>query len=320
MLLQIPFTYIASLLFLLSSVATGQSTDSSRPTPVGTNSIEGHIEPRDFGDSRLTQYYYSFAGGPGDLLITIESSDLDGDIDLFTANGLRPVTKLSIYTTNSKTLVSKTAFLRKQEPLILRIEARTLGDKAGVYNIKFGGAFIASTVPKNPAGLENSANKDSDSTKSEPSGGRRVNSIGARIDESVAEEVVTDAVTDVRAADKSSNREESGSPASEAGNKPESKSTERSTQKESAPARSHENKAVPKVVNPDTAAENVPRLSVRLKTGELVERSMSDVRSILVREGQLIIIPREGVALRFNLSDIQKFSIEAPAEVKEEIK
>ena len=43
-----------------------QSTDVRSPTPVQTNEIVGTIAARDIGDARLTDYFYTFTGVPGD--------------------------------------------------------------------------------------------------------------------------------------------------------------------------------------------------------------------------------------------------------------
>jgi len=36
----------------------------------------------------LTDHYYALTGTPGDLLITVNSTNLNGDIDVFTINGI----------------------------------------------------------------------------------------------------------------------------------------------------------------------------------------------------------------------------------------
>ena len=60
--------------------------------------INGTI-PRlgDIGDARLTTYFYTFGGDQGDLFLNVVSKNFTGDIDVFTAAGLRPVTKIMIY-------------------------------------------------------------------------------------------------------------------------------------------------------------------------------------------------------------------------------
>src|SRR5437660_7652108 len=74
-----------------------QSSDQNLPTPILSNDINGKIEPLDIGDARLTRHYYAFAATPGDLLITLDTTNLNGDVDVFTAVTLRPLMKATMY-------------------------------------------------------------------------------------------------------------------------------------------------------------------------------------------------------------------------------
>src|SRR4030095_5200072 len=146
---------------------------------VRSNTVPARIAARDLGDARLTDHYYAFTGTPGDLLITIQSNNLNGDIDVFTAGTLRPLFKISLYAEIS-TPVTKGIYLRKREDLILRVEARSPNDDEGIYRLTFGGSFqpivggpeIAETKPR--------------AIETTTPGGRktkRVSSVGARIEE-----------------------------------------------------------------------------------------------------------------------------------------
>ena len=136
-----------------------QSPDLNLPTPVGTNEIEGRIVPRDLGDSRLTSHFYTFNGTQGDLVLTIESNNLDGAIDLFLTNGLRPLTQITLYGGIGALNVTKSVFLRKEEALVLRVQARTPNDTDGTYRIRLGGTFqpVANVAANTPAQTENAA-------------------------------------------------------------------------------------------------------------------------------------------------------------------
>ncbi|HVQ38104.1 MAG TPA: hypothetical protein VMS31_11260, partial [Pyrinomonadaceae bacterium] len=127
---------VACLLILSAgaagSVATAQSTDIAAPAPVRSNEVLGTISARDIGDSRLTDHFYAFTGNPGDLLITVDSRNINGDVDVFTSTGLRPLLKLTVYASNSSP-TTKSIYLRKQESLTLRIEGRTPNDDEGTY-------------------------------------------------------------------------------------------------------------------------------------------------------------------------------------------
>ena len=69
-----------ALLFVAQGVLVAQSLTPSSPTPIRGNNLLGKIAARDLGDSRLTDHYYAFTGTPGDLLITIQSRNLNGDL------------------------------------------------------------------------------------------------------------------------------------------------------------------------------------------------------------------------------------------------
>jgi hypothetical protein len=169
-------------------VASAQSTDISTPSPVRTNEVIGSIPARDIGDSRLTDHFFAFTGKPGDLLITIDSRNLNGDVDVFTTTGLRPLLKLTVYASNTSP-VTKSIYLRKRESLILRIEGRTPNDDEGTYRLYFGGSFEPIDVDSQLS--ENATPTTEPSTPGGNSGkkGRRVSSVGARIEEPPQAEV-----------------------------------------------------------------------------------------------------------------------------------
>jgi hypothetical protein len=174
------FGAIAFALLLIGS-AEAQSADVRFPTAIRTNEIAGTIAARDIGDSRLTDHFYTFNGAPGDLLITVESKNLNGDLDIFTATELRPLLKVTVYP-ESTSPVAKNIYLRKPESLILRVEARSPNDDAGSYRIRFGGSFVA--VSGGPLADESGG---AEANKPAPRSGdkkvSRVSSAGARIDE-----------------------------------------------------------------------------------------------------------------------------------------
>src|SRR5712691_11503362 len=176
------FYWVAVLLTCIASNIRGQSADVAMPSPVRTNEVTGTIPARDIGDPRLTDYYYAFIGTPGDLLITVDSRNLNGDVDVFTSAGLRPLLKFSVYA-GSSSPITKSIYLRTQEELILRVEARTPNDDDGTYRIHFGGAFEPITsgrllAESNNPTVESVAPKATTGKK-----GRRVSSVGARIEE-----------------------------------------------------------------------------------------------------------------------------------------
>ena len=180
---------LALCLFCIGSIASGQSTDISSPSAIRANEVQGTIAARDIGDPRLTDHYYALTGTPGDLLITIDSRNLNGDVDVFTSPGLRPLLKLTFYASNS-TPVTKSIYLRKRENLILRIEGRTPNDDDGTYRLNFAGGFEPITSGPLLAENESAATEPTMPGAKTGKKGRRVSSVGARIAEPPAAEVV----------------------------------------------------------------------------------------------------------------------------------
>jgi len=169
------------IFFLLVVSATtvaglrAQSLDARSPTPVRTNQIVGRINARDIGDARLTSHFFTFRGVPGDLLITIETRNLNGDVDIFTAGTLRPVLKVALYAELSSP-VTKSIYLRQPEDLILRVEARSPNDDPGRYQVSFAGSF--QPVAAAEVGSDEVATALPATRK-----GKRVSSVGARLEQ-----------------------------------------------------------------------------------------------------------------------------------------
>jgi len=150
---------------------------------VRSTEVQGVIPARDLGDPRLTDHFYAFTGTPGDVLITVDSHNLNGDIDIFTFTGLRPLLKFSVYAGSSSS-ITKSIYLRQQEDLILRVEGRTPNDDEASYRIHFGGAFVP--ITSGPlVEHEDALEKPSVAEAAKP--GRRVSSVGARIEEPISE-------------------------------------------------------------------------------------------------------------------------------------
>jgi hypothetical protein len=183
----------SALLFLLGSAANlslSQSIDIRSPSPIRTSEVVGAIAARDLGDSRLTDHFYAFTGVPGDVLITVKSNNLNGDVDIFTAGTLRPLMKFALYAENSSP-TTRAIFLRKREDLILRVEARSPNDDEGTYQIRLGGSFLP--IAGDDPLAEASSSASETTVASRTKGSRRVSSVGARIEEppEVKEEVAS---------------------------------------------------------------------------------------------------------------------------------
>ena len=140
--ISLAFCFLGSLIVS----AGAQSIYQNSPTPITTNEISGRIPARDIGDARLTSYFYTFDGKQGDVFINVVTTNFNGDIDVFTADNLRPLTKITVYADSSNNETGRVVYLRQPTKLILRIEGRTPNDDAATFQMKFAGSFAPSTA------------------------------------------------------------------------------------------------------------------------------------------------------------------------------
>src|SRR5205085_12358658 len=110
----------------------------------------------------------------------------------FLANGLRPLMKITLYGGIGATGVTKSVFQRKEETLVLRVQARTPNDTDGTYRIRLGGTFQpAANAAANPSPQTESAAANRPPAKSAGRNVHRVNAVGARIEEPETETSTT---------------------------------------------------------------------------------------------------------------------------------
>lgn len=313
---------LVAVLFLTAVSLCAQSIDPGTPSPVRTNTVNGSIAARDLGDARMTNHYYVFTGTPGDLLITVQSQNLNGDIDVFTAGTLRPLLKLTLYAEIS-TPTTKSIYLRKREDLVLRIEARSPNDEEGKYHLFFGGSFEPIV-----GGPEIAENETPEAPRPEaPATGRRggrVNSVGARI---------PDPEPPVKEVAAAPTPEPTPEPA------PEAKPVESAKTEEAKPAATTENVTPPRrnprrpaprrpaprstetarttetpkpaepKPEPEPEPEIGPRLVIETRDGTLINRPMSGVRRVTVERGQVVVVGLDGKIDRILLADVVRMSI-----------
>lgn len=179
---QVRFALFSAAYLLLALSAArqsrAQSSDVNYPTPVFGTEVTARIAARDIGDARRTRHFYTFRGTEGDVTVTLEASELIGDVDVFTSATLRPLVKFTLFGDPAR--VTKSFYVRSEETLVLRVEARASGDSEGTYRLTFGGSFAPA-----PAGLAN-VEEPKTPTLSESTrdpGTRRVTTAGARIEE-----------------------------------------------------------------------------------------------------------------------------------------
>ncbi len=169
-----------------------QSTEQNSPTPITSNQINGRINARDIGDARLTTYYYIFNGNRGDIFINVLTKNFNGDLDVFTLDGLKPRTKITVYADSSENETGRVIYMRKPEKLLLRIQGRTPNDDPADYQVKFAGSFAPSEA------LAASDDLKRPEAESAEEGAVRVNSVGTIIEEPEPDRKAEDLNVDIR--------------------------------------------------------------------------------------------------------------------------
>lgn len=316
---------------LLAISARAQSTNVDQPTPVTSGRVSGEIVARDIGDSRLTRHFYVLMGTPGDLVMTVESRNLNGDVDLFQAGTLRPLAKVSIYAGELSTSTSKSIYLRQRETIILRVEARTPNDDKGDYRISFSGGFEAMAAPTAQPETDATAEQPTMSARRDKST-RRVSSVGARIDEPVEPakttppETSTERVADSDNAANNPATNNAGTTASPAPvtttrtRRPPSGNRRRrgrvtptrppETAARNNPAPDTVGEPPPGVVTQPSGIEAGAKLVIETRDGMRVERYMNTVRRVTVENGQIVVIMRDGKVTRHPMSGVTRMAIE----------
>ena len=314
-----------------------QSLDQNAPAPVRSNTVNGRIPARDLGDARMTDHFYSFTGTPGDLLITIQSQNLNGDVDVFTAGTLRPLLKLTLYAEISSP-VTKGIYLRKREDLILRVEARSPNDDDGTYRLFFGGSF--EPIAGRPDIAENeteSANTETPAVRGSKS--RRVNSAGARIAEPEQPVTETAAAPTPEPSPEATPIEAPSTVEKPAETAATARPAARTPRRKAPPRRVGSTARVPRATSPKPAEttrpteetartdettrptvetpkpepepepEVGPRLVIETNDGTLINRPMSGVRRVTVENGQVVVVGKNGKIDRFLLANVIRMAI-----------
>ncbi len=338
-ILYLPF--LTALLLSTFGQAHAQSSEATAPTPISANDLSGSIAARDIGDSRFTHHYYAFSGNPGDVLITVQSKNLNGDVDVFTAGTLRPLLKFTLYAESSSP-ITKGIYLRRHEDLILRVEARSPNDDEGTYQIRFGGSFepIAAPSVAEAAKPESTIELSTSSAKK----GRRVTSAGARINEPApppedvavlppaptpspeatpaerTERAPVRATPDRRGRGRATTRRtpaprpEARTPNKEA--KPaETGAAEGVATREpepAPPARRTGRRGTRTPATTPVAPEppSGPRLVLEMLDGTRSERFMNTIRRVTIENNQIVVIGKDGKIDRTRMSEVLRMTIE----------
>lgn len=336
-LIRVATVFVCAFLWLLLAAnSQAQSTDVDQPTPVTSNQVAGQIAPRDIGDSRLTRHFYILTGTPGDLVMTVESRNLNGDVDLFQAGTLRPFAKVSIYAGELSTSTAKSVYLRQRETIILRVEARTPNDDKGDYRISFSGGFEAMAAPASQPETDSTTEQTPATARGNKST-RRVSSVGARIDEPEPVETAKTTQPETSNERPAASSEASNKPATDnstATTTPEPVTTTRSQRPPSSRSNRRRRGRVTPPTPPDTSAQNNPpatatteeppaaivpqptgieagaKLIIETRDGMRVERFMSTVRRVTVENGQIVVFMKDGKITRHPMANVTRMAIE----------
>lgn len=350
------FVYVSYRLCVLTlfiliffSISFGQSTSQNFPTPITSNEISGTIKARDVGDSRLTSYFYLFNGSQGDVFVNVVTNNLNGDIDIFNAENLNPLTKIVVYADTSNNETGRVIYLRKSEKLILRIQGRSPNGEPATYTIKFAGSFQPAL---NVAEVEQSKLPE---VKAQNQSDVIVNSVGTIIgvkpkptptpaetvaeveksaeqkpevegkkektDDEVEKTSETPAIekaetekepekkVEVVVTENLPTREKAETDAKTEKAETETKTTAAKSKTRTGRARNRKAAAAPKTVEPNPL-ESV-RLIVLFKDGSKIERPMSEVLRVNVdNKGMLTIVSKDGSIGRYSILDVAKMTIE----------
>ena len=330
---------LPGILCAITPFVFGQSSDQSLPSAVLANEINGRITALDIGDARLTRHFYAFEGTPGDLLITMDSKNLNGDVDIFTAVTFRPLMKTTLYASSQSGSVTKGLYLRMRQILILRVEARTPNDDEGSYHVRFGGSFAPFS-----GGIPVAENTEPASDTEPRRGNNRLSSVGATIAEPALNtepksEAKTEKPSEETEATKKTTaakkrpakpsttarnsrgrarpvRPKPATSETESPKKSEAKTDETKTEEvKTEAAKNNTGAATDEKAEPaKPKAQDLPvpgaHLIIESKDGTRIDRPMSTVRRVVVEGGVIVIVLKTGKIERVPMSTVNRMAIE----------
>ena len=334
---KIQHSFLAAFaLLLILQTAAAQSSDQNLPTAVLSNEINVTVRALDLGDPRLTRHFYAFDGTPGDLVITLDSKNLNGDVDVFTAVTFRPLMKISMYAQTATPEVVKSIYLRSRQILILRVEARSPNDEIGSYHIRFSGSFATFSGGIPVAENTEPGNEGESERKS------NVSSVGARIEQPPTP---TEAATTEQPPEETAKASPTPAPRSTRGGQNVRRGTPRSTRNRPAPRTTQAAKIEPpktektekaeekkpeegeeksgapveekpatpiKTNEPEAPAARAsgPHLIIERTDGNRLDRPMSAVRRVVIESTVIVVTLKNGRVERIPMSVIVKMAIE----------
>ena len=307
----------------LASTFFGQSSDQNFPTPITKSTIDASIKARDLGDARSTTYYYAFSGEQGDIFMNVSTKNFDGVIDVFATDGMRPLTKMVIFSEIGVSETGRLIYLRKPERLLLRVQGRSPDDNLATVRVKFGGNFVALNSDAADA-------VDAPIVTSDATADVLVNSVGTIIPTTKTERITKNQVefpskidmtaerTALEKASKDARPDRSDRPSKRsettgavvADKVEKAKETAKKPKPKKAPLKETPLKVAkeprPPVIDP---LANI-RLVIALKNGKSIERPLPEILRFSVDKGVLTVIANDGSIRRFQIIDVIKVTIE----------
>ena len=306
-------------IIVMAAGIIAQSRDQNFPTPITSSELNGSIKARDLGDSRNTSYYYAFDGTQGDIFINIVTKNFAGDIDVFTVDGLKTLTKVVVFADAGLNETGRLIYLRKPEKLILRIQGRTPNDDSASFKIKFGGSFVALAGQKE----QSAPTIEPDQSKT------AVNSVGTRIEvpkpliketpvRIEKEPEIKKSETTAKAAPVKEKEKDAVNPP-----RPKPEVVIGSTVKDpvkprpSIPEKTAEPanpapKSTPKTSSEAKKIDSLEnlRLVIQMKDGSVVTRPMNEVLRFSMDKGVLTVFAKSGAVTKYSVLDVAKVTFE----------
>jgi hypothetical protein len=310
--------------FAITSV--GQSSEQNFPTPVTESEVSSSIRARDIGDPRLTTHYWVFDGQQGDIFINVTTQNFSGDINIYQASDLKPLTQMVMYADTGVSETGRVVYLRQPGRLLLRVQGRTPNDDPASYKIKFAGSFVALAPQKQEGPPTVVAAEDT---------GVKVNSVGTII-------AVTPKPTPVMTSSPEPQSEDKAS-ATTRPTRDESQEKTEDERKSEQPAAKQDDSNVHTVFGnkaakvtltnaPPSARANPPvtrmpssatrraatdpmagyRLVIVFKDGSRMEREMTEVVRFSYDRGFLSIVRKDGSVEQFPASVVASATVQQP--------
>lgn len=308
------------LTLLLAATAFGQSSDQNFPTHVTTNEINGVIKPRNIGDARLTTYFYLFEGSQGDIFINVATTNFTGDIDVYSADSMKPLTKMVMYADAGQSETGRLIYLRQPARILLRIEGRPPNDEAATFRIKFAGSFVAlapetyeppPTVAKRESVESRKSSESSESkTEAQKSEDQKPKAEDPtseepkpKTEDTVYENKSAKVIVKPAAKPTTARRRTTTAPKRTNPSRSERASSEKPTASQKS-----------KTESPRTPPAPDPLANVKLivvfKDGTVIDRPMSEIVRFSFDNGRLTVIEKNGSITRYQMATIAKVTIE----------